>query len=84
VPRISEFFGIAVYIYYREHEPPHFHAIYQGDEVLVAIDGLSTLRGLLPPRAMGMVIEWAARHRDELLATGSEPPRTSRSCRLNH
>ncbi len=66
MPRISEFFGIVIYIYYREHMPPHFHAIYGDDEVLVAIENLSVLSGRLPPRAMGLVIEWASLHQAEL------------------
>ena len=65
MPRISEFFGIAIYMYHREHLPPHFHAIYGGDEAQVAIDDLSILRGSLPPRALGLVIEWATLHRAE-------------------
>jgi hypothetical protein len=66
LPKISEFFGIAIYVYYREHMPPHFHAIYGDEEVLIAIDGLSVLCGKLTPRAMGLVIEWANLHQDEL------------------
>lgn len=57
MPKISEFFGIAIYIYYREHMPPHFHAIYGDDEAWIEIDNLSVLSGRLAPRAMGMVIE---------------------------
>ena len=66
MPKISEFFGIAIYVYYREHMPPHFHAIYGGEEVLIVIDDLSVLSGGLTPRAMGLVIEWASLHREEL------------------
>ena len=66
MPRISYFFGIAIFVYYREHPPTHFHAIYSDDQVLVEIETLSVLSGRLPPRAMGMVVEWAALHQDEL------------------
>jgi len=64
--RISEFFGIAIYMYYREHMPPHFHAIYAEYEAEVELDGLTLLTGSLPPRVRGLVVEWAATHRDEL------------------
>jgi len=50
MPKISEFFGIVIYVYYREHLPPHFHAIYGEEEVLIAIDDLSVLSGRLTPR----------------------------------
>ena len=66
MPRVSEFFGIAIYLYHREHYPPHFHAIYGDDEAQIAIDNLSIMKGRLPPRALGLVIEWATLHRDEL------------------
>jgi len=66
MPKISEFFGISIYMYYREHLPPHFHAIYGDDEALIMIDNLSVLSGRLPPRVMGMVMEWASLHQEEL------------------
>jgi hypothetical protein len=66
MPEVSEFFGIAIYFYYREHAPPHFHAVHGGEQVRVAIDGLSTLRGRISPRALGLVIEWASQHVDDL------------------
>ena len=67
MPRICEFFGIAIYMYYREHQPPHFHAIYGDEEALVAIESLSIVAGRLSPRAIGLVMEWASLHKDELL-----------------
>lgn len=66
MPKVSEFFGIAIYVYWREHEPPHFHARYGGRSVSIEIDGLSVLAGTLPPRALGLVMEWAALHQSEL------------------
>jgi len=64
--RISQFFGISIYMYYREHMPPHFHAIYAEYDAEVEIGGLTLLSGRLPPRVRGLVVEWAAMHRDEL------------------
>ena len=66
MPRISYFYGIAVYIYYREHQPPHFHVIYGETEALVSIESLAVLEGRLPARALGLVIEWASLHQSEL------------------
>jgi hypothetical protein len=72
LPKISEFFGIAIYIYWREHPPPHFHAKYAGDEVLIRIDDLSILEGSVNPRALGLIIEWATLHQKELLAAWAD------------
>jgi len=66
VPKISEFFGIAIYIYFDDHPPAHFHARYAGDEAVIRIDDLRVLRGHLPPRALGLVVEWATLHQSEL------------------
>ena len=68
MPRVSEFFGISIYIYFRDHPPPHFHARYAGSEALVTIKDLSILEGALTPRALGLVMEWASLHQNELLA----------------
>lgn len=68
MPRISEFFGIVIYMYFNDHLPPHFHAEYGGLEAAYTIDTLDTLRGQLPRRAHGMVAEWALAHRAELRA----------------
>jgi len=66
MPRISEFYGVEVYMYYNDHLPPHFHAEYAEFEAVYMIDTLDTLRGQLPRRAHSLVIEWALEHRDEL------------------
>jgi len=66
MPEISRFYGIVIYMFYNEHAPPHFHAKYAEDEVLISIDNLSVLKGSLPPRALGLTMEWAAEHQEEL------------------
>lgn len=66
MPQISRFFGIIVYMYFNDHAPAHFHAEYGEDEAVYTIETLETLRGELPRRAHGMVVEWATLHRDEL------------------
>jgi uncharacterized protein DUF4160 len=51
VPRICEFFGIVVSMYYNDHEPAHFHAVYAEHEAVVTIGSLEVLQGYLPARA---------------------------------
>lgn len=67
MPEISRFFGIVVKMYFEDHAPPHFHAEYGGHSALIDIRNLSVFAGRLPPRAMGLVIEWASLHQRELL-----------------
>lgn len=67
MPEISRFFGIIITMNYNDHEPPHFHARYGGDQAIIAIETLRVLGGRLSPRVMGLVVEWALQHRDELL-----------------
>ena len=66
MPRVSEFFGIAIYMYYNDHMPPHFHAEYGEHEAIYEIDTLDVTRGALPRRAHALVLEWATLHRNEL------------------
>jgi hypothetical protein len=66
LPTISQFFGIIIQMFWREHAPPHFHALYGENEVLIDIRTLEILRGSLPRRAMALVLEWAALNRDAL------------------
>ncbi|HVR99930.1 MAG TPA: DUF4160 domain-containing protein [Thermoanaerobaculia bacterium] len=66
MPCVSQFFGIAIYMYYNDHLPPHFHAEYAEHEALFSIASLEVLEGGLPHRAQALVLEWAALHRDEL------------------
>ena len=68
MPEISRFFGIVIKMFFDDHNPPHFHAEYSGNIALIDIRNLSVFSGRLPPRAMGLVIEWATLHQQELFA----------------
>jgi hypothetical protein len=67
MPEISRFFGIIIAMYYSDHAPPHFHVRYAGQKALVGIETLAVLEGSLSPRVLGLVVEWAALHRQDLL-----------------
>lgn len=54
-------------MYFDDHHPPHFHAIYNEYEALVEISELKILTGNIPSRALGLVIEWASLHKAELM-----------------
>jgi hypothetical protein len=66
MPEVSRFYGIVIQIYYGDHPPPHFHALYAGAVVKIAIDTLQVIDGAIPRRALGLVLEWASAHRAEL------------------
>ncbi len=67
MPEISRFFGIVISIFYDEHNPAHFHARYAEYKIAIDIDSLQILEGSFPPRALGLVMEWASLHKNELL-----------------
>lgn len=67
MPTISMFFGILIRMYYDEHNPPHFHASYQGNQATFDMDG-NILDGDFPDRQRKLVAAWAVLHKDELLA----------------
>ncbi len=66
MPELSRFYGIIIRMFYGDHAPPHFHAVYQGEEIQVDINTLDVLRGSMSRRATALVLEWAALHRAEL------------------
>jgi hypothetical protein len=75
MPEISRFFGITIYIFFNEHNPPHFHAVYGDQKALVEIRTLALIKGSLSPRALGLVMEWAALHQKELSACWEQAAR---------
>lgn len=66
MPEISRFYGIIIKMFYNDHAPPHFHAEYGGDAMLVDLSTLQVIAGKLPARATKLVLEWAADHQNEL------------------
>lgn len=66
MPELSRFLGIVIAMYYNDHGPAHFHAIYGSYEVTVEIES-GTVAGTFPPRALGHVQEWRELHKAELL-----------------
>lgn len=67
MPEISKFFGIVIAMFFDDHNPPHFHARYGSSKAAIKIDDFAILEGFLPPRVVGLVMEWATIHKQELL-----------------
>ena len=67
MPTISAFYGVVIRMYWADHAPPHFHALYGDEEALINIRTLTVIRGRLPVRAFALILEWARLHRDDLL-----------------
>ncbi len=67
MPRISSFLGIVIYMYFNEHNPPHFHAEYGEFKSEIDIRTMAVLNGNLPPKVLGLVVEWASLHQSELM-----------------
>ena len=72
MPQISRFFGIVIYMYAKDHLPPHFHAIYNDEEAQIEIATGQILKGELNKRALKLVQEWAEMHKEELLKNFEE------------
>ena len=66
MPELSRFYGVRIMMYYDDHPPSHFHALYAEYEALIDIETLAVIAGDLPSRALGLVIEWASIHKAEL------------------
>lgn len=67
MPEISRFYGIIIYMFAKDHNPPHFHAKY-GDQIgVINIKTAEIIEGELPRRALRLVQDWAELHKTELL-----------------
>ena len=67
MPIISEFFGIKVQMYWEEHLPPHFHAEYSGNKVIIDIRKGTVIKGVFPFRQLKLILAWCEIHRDEIM-----------------
>jgi hypothetical protein len=67
MPTISSFYGILIQMFWDDHPPPHFHALYGEYETVIDIRTLEVIKGSMPRRALALVLEWASEHRSELL-----------------
>jgi len=69
MPEVTRFYGIIIRIFFnREHNPPHFHAVYEGREGVFSIATLEMLYGDLPPKAQALVKEWSSMYQNELMS----------------
>ena len=67
VPVISRFYGIVILMFFQDHNPPHFHAKYGGDQASIQIDNGAVVEGNLGTRTKRLVEEWRVLHQTELL-----------------
>lgn len=65
-PEICRFYGIIIYMFVKDHAPPHFHAKYAEYRALINIDTGELIDGSLPRRALRLVQDWTELHREEL------------------
>ncbi len=66
-PKLSEFFWISIYVYWNDHNPPHFHAIYNDYNCYISINELKILEWNLPQKVEKLVLSWAELYNEELL-----------------
>lgn len=67
MPTISIFYGIKILMYYDEHNPPHFHAVYAEYCAIISIDQPHVTNGFLPSKQLKLVLAWAEIHQKELM-----------------
>ncbi|MCG8639079.1 MAG: DUF4160 domain-containing protein [Desulfobacterales bacterium] len=66
MPEITRFYGIIIKLFFGDHPPPHFHAVYGEYIALFDIDTLEVIEGDLPVRARKLVVEWAKNYQMDL------------------
>lgn len=68
MPELCRFYGIVIKMFFSDHNPPHFHAEYGEHSAVIDIGTLGMIGGMLPPRALSLVVEWASLRKEELHA----------------
>ena len=68
MPRLSEFYGIVIFMFFADHNPPHFHAVYGEYEALIVVADGTVLSGGLPRTAAHLVEQWRTERQAELEA----------------
>lgn len=82
MPELSRFFGIVIYMYFNDHDPPHFHAKYNEFRGKITIKDLRLIEGKLPKRVIALILEWANEHRKELTANWESLQQTGQYQRI--
>ncbi len=72
MPELSRFYGIIIYMFAKDHPPPHFHAKYNEHKALVDVHSGEIIKGHLPRRALRLVQDWAELYQSELIANWEE------------
>ena len=67
MPEVARFYGIIIKLFFGDHPPPHFHAVYDEFVGLFDINTLEMFEGDLPNQARKLVREWAEANQAELL-----------------
>lgn len=66
MPIISTFYGIKIYIYYDDHNEPHFHAQYGEYTCIISIAKIEIIHGNMPGKQLKIILAWASLHQEEL------------------
>ncbi len=66
MPTIAVVDGVRIMIYYKDHLPPHLHAIFSGSEAQISIATGEVLNGSLPRAKFRAVQNWLAANREQV------------------
>jgi len=82
MPEISRFLGIKIFMYFNEHNPPHFHVQYNDYKASIRIETFGVMEGKLPSKVLGLVVEWAEDHQDELMQNWNSIEQSGEYCKI--
>jgi hypothetical protein len=82
MPEISRFLGIVIYMYFNDHNPPHFHVHYEKYRAIIDIKTLGITDGKLPSKVSSLVVEWGALHKKELMKNWQNIKKTGEFSRI--
>jgi len=72
VPELARFYGLILYMFAKDHPPPHFHAKYNEHKAMINIETGELISGYLPRRALRLVQDWVEINQAALLLNWNE------------
>jgi len=67
MPVISRFYGIIIKMYFNDHLPAHFHAMYGEYSAIIDVYNGNIIEGDLPKRAKKLINEWWKINKDSII-----------------
>ena len=83
MPQICKFNGVVINMYNNDHNPPHFHVLYNEYRATIDIQ-TGEIKGGMSPSELHQVFVWLDLHKDELMENWRRMENGEAMVKINH